>query len=183
MTAKRRAVFLDRDGVLTQAVVRNNRAYAPLSLNEFRLVEGVEREVARLRGSGFTCIVITNQPEVARKALDPLALAHMHDQLRAAVRVDDIYVCIHDPSEGCACHKPRPGMLLAAAQKWSVDLTRSFVIGDRWRDVEAGRAAGCYTILLDRPYSACTSADARVETLTAAVDLVLARIGGEAWSS
>lgn len=174
----RQAVFLDRDGVLTEPVVRNNRAYAPLSLDEFRVLEGAGPQIARLRAAGLLCLVFTNQPEVARGSLDLRTLEWMHDFLRTSVGVDDIYVCFHDPSEDCNCHKPKPGMLLAAAKKWSVSLERSFVIGDRWRDIEAGRGVGCYTILLDRPYSQCTTADARVRNLTEAVDLVVARTRG-----
>lgn len=178
MAPLRRAVFLDRDGVLSETLIRDNRAYAPLTIHEFRLTEGVGEQVARLRSSGFVCIVFTNQPEVARGTLDLGTLGRMHDLLRTSVGVDDIYVCPHEPSEGCDCHKPKPGMLLAAAKKWSLSLERSFVVGDRWRDIEAGRAAGCYTILLDRPYSKCVMADAQVPDLAEAVDVVLARAGG-----
>lgn len=178
MAIGRQAVFLDRDGALNETIVRNNRAYAPLSLDEFRVVNGVDRQLARLRAAGLVCIVVTNQPDVARGVLDLRMLERMHHLLRTSVGVDDIYVCLHDPSEGCDCHKPKPGMLLAAAKKWAVSLERSFVIGDRWRDIEAGRAVGCYTILLDRPYSKCATADAQVGDLSNAVDLVLARAGG-----
>jgi D-glycero-D-manno-heptose 1,7-bisphosphate phosphatase len=99
----------------------------------------------------------------------------MHTQLRAAVGVEDILVCGHLDGDGCACRKPRPGMLEAAARKWAIDLPSSFVVGDRWRDIEAGRAVGCYTVLIERPYSECREADARVADLAAAVDAVLAR--------
>lgn len=169
------AVFLDRDGVLNETLVRENKAYAPLSLEHFRLVGGIEAQIRRLRTAGFVCIVVTNQPEVARGALDLVTLERMHDILRTSVGVDDICVCLHDPSDGCDCHKPKPGMLYAATERWNLDLRESFVVGDRWRDIEAGRAAGCYTILLERPYSACTTADARVGNIVEAVDLILAR--------
>jgi len=102
-------------------------------------------------------------------------LDRMHAQLRAAVGVDDILVCGHLDDDDCACRKPRPGMLEAAARKWAIDLPASFVVGDRWRDIEAGRAVGCYTVLIERPYSECRDADARVADLAAAVDAVLAR--------
>lgn len=171
----RRAVFLDRDGVLNETLVRDNKAYAPLSIEEFRLVDGVGEQIRRLRAAGLVCIVVTNQPEVARGTLDLGTLEQMHDLLRGSVGVDDIYVCLHDPSDGCDCHKPKPGMLQAAAARWNLDLRGSFVVGDRWRDIEAGVAAGCYTILLERPYSACPTADARVGDIAQAVDLILAR--------
>jgi D-glycero-D-manno-heptose 1,7-bisphosphate phosphatase len=173
----RRAVFLDRDGVLVETCVRDNRAYAVLSLDEFRLCPEAGPQVARLRAAGLLPIVFTNQPEVARGALHSATLDRMHERLRAGVSIADVFVCPHDAAADCACRKPRPGMLHAAAAKWGLDLGASFVIGDRWRDIEAGRVTGCYTVLLDRPYSDCASADARVVGLADAVDAVLARAG------
>jgi D-glycero-D-manno-heptose 1,7-bisphosphate phosphatase len=172
----RRAVFLDRDGVLVETEVRDGAAYAVTTLAEFRVVPDAAEQVARLRAAGLVCIVFTNQPEVARGTIAPEVLAAMHNVLRAAVPLDDVYVCPHDEGDGCACRKPRPGMLHDAAARWDVSLADSFVIGDRWRDVDAGRAAGCYAVLLEREYSACITADARVATLHEAVDAVLARL-------
>jgi D-glycero-D-manno-heptose 1,7-bisphosphate phosphatase len=171
----RRAVFLDRDGVLVDTFVRDGKAYAALSLEDFRVCGDTAPQVARLRAAGFLPIVFTNQPEVARGALLPATLERMHARLRAAAAVADIFVCPHDDAADCACRKPRPGMLHAAAAKWGLDLAGCLVVGDRWRDIEAGRRAGCYTVLLDRPYSGCDSADVRVATLAEAVDAVLAR--------
>jgi D-glycero-D-manno-heptose 1,7-bisphosphate phosphatase len=168
-----RAVFLDRDGVLTEAIVRDNRAYAPVTLDEFRLVEDAAMQVARLRAAGFLCIVFTNQPEIARGMLSKQTLDAMHHRLRTAVELDDLLVCEHDSSDGCPCHKPKPGMILSAAARWKIALQGSFVIGDRWRDVEAGRAAECYTVLIERPYSRCSTADVSVDNLSAAVDTIL----------
>jgi D-glycero-D-manno-heptose 1,7-bisphosphate phosphatase len=134
--------------------------------------------VARLRQAGFLCIVFTNQPEIARGHLSERTLEAMHRALRDAVVLDDVLVCMHDSSDSCECHKPKPGMLHAAVNRWDIDLARSFVIGDRWRDVEAGRAAGCYTVLIQRPYSQCSTADACVEGLDQAVDTILQQVGG-----
>ena len=171
----RRAVFLDRDGVLVDTFVRDGRAYAALSLEEFHVCGDARSQVARLRAAGLLPIVFTNQPEVARGTLPPTTLERMHARLRGDVSVADIFVCPHDDAADCACRKPRPGMLHAAAAKWGLDLGACLVVGDRWRDIEAGRRAGCYTVLLERPYSGCDSADRRVATLTEAVDIVLAR--------
>ncbi len=177
---KARAVFLDRDGVLTETLVSEGRAYAPVTLEEFRIAEGAPAQVARLRDAGLRRIVVTNQPELARGALDPRALDRMHEILRASMDLDDLFLCGHDPGEGCACHKPGPGLLHAAAARWNLDLRESFLVGDRWRDIGAGAAAGCYTILIERPYSRCDTADARVRSLADAVDLILARLGSPA---
>jgi D-glycero-D-manno-heptose 1,7-bisphosphate phosphatase len=173
----RRAVFLDRDGVLVETDVRDGAAYAVTTLDEFRVAPDAAAQVARLRAAGLICIVFTNQPEVARGTIAPDVIAAMHDRLRASVPVDDVYVCPHDDADACACRKPRPGMLQDAAARWELSLVDSFVIGDRWRDIDAGRAAGCYTVLLEREYSGlAAAADARVATLGAAVDGVLARL-------
>ncbi|MBI2756455.1 MAG: HAD family hydrolase [Chloroflexi bacterium] len=177
----RRAVFLDRDGVLAREIVRDNRAYAPTALEDFALVDGVGEQVRRLQEAGLARLVFTNQPEVARGLLSWDTLDAMHQRLRDAAPIDEVYVCPHDQDDGCACRKPSPGMLTTAAERWDIDLSRSFVIGDRWRDIEAGRAVGCCTILLERPYSECMTADHRVATFAEAVDAVLEHLDrGEA---
>lgn len=178
-----RAVFLDRDGVIVETLVRDKRAYAPARLDEFRVTPGADRQVGRLREAGLLPIVFTNQPDVGRGVITQATLATMHERLRAAVPVEDILVCLHARDGECECRKPKAGMLREAAARWDVDLGRSFVIGDRWRDIEAGRAAGCYTVLIERAYSACRRADAAVPDLATAVDVVLARAGGRSWSS
>ena len=172
-----RGVFLDRDGVLVETLVRDHRAVAPLTLEEFRLTDGAGPHVARLRDFGLVPIVVTNQPEIGRGRLAPGTLAAMHAQLRRAVPVEDIFVCPHDGAVGCDCRKPRPGMLRAAADKWGIDLWKSFMVGDRWQDIDAGRAVGCYTVLIERPYSGVTVADARVRDLAGALQAVLACAG------
>lgn len=174
--SRHRAVFFDRDGVLNETILANGKPMAPLTLEEFRLVPGIGAEVTRLRGQGFLSIVFTNQPEIARGLLMPEILETMHERLRHETHVDDIYVCPHIESDGCDCHKPRTGMLTAAARKWSIDLSKSYVVGDRWRDVEAGRAVGAYSILIERPYSACLTADANVPDLRSAVDRILSQV-------
>ena len=172
----RRAAFLDRDGVLVETLVRNNRAFAPVSLDEFRLEPDAGLQVTRLAQAGLLPIVVTNQPEVARGIIPPAVLEEMHERLREAVPVEDIFVCAHDGPDGCGCRKPKPGMLKAAAEKWGIDLAGSFMVGDRSSDVEAGQAAGCYTVLIERPYSGAASPGARASDLATAVDAVLGRL-------
>lgn len=172
-------MFLDRDGVLAEALVRaDGKAYAPTRLEDFHIVPEAAVQVQRLHEAGFLCIVFTNQPELASGELQQHDLDAMNQLLQEALALDAIYVCPHDKSEGCRCHKPATGMLEDAVATWDVDLAASFVIGDRWRDIGAGKAAGCYSILLDRPYSACDDADASVATLAEAVDTVLRRARG-----
>jgi D-glycero-D-manno-heptose 1,7-bisphosphate phosphatase len=171
-------VFLDRDGVLAEAIVRDGTAYAPTRVEDFALVPEAGEQVRRLRDAGFLCIVFTNQPELANGELREVDLDEMHRRMREAVPLDDVYVCPHDKSEGCRCHKPALGMIEDAVARWDVDLARSYVVGDRWRDVDAGRAAGCSSILIERPYSNATWASARVATLAEAVDAVLRHARG-----
>ena len=177
-TIRRPAVFLDRDGVLAREIVRDGTAYAPTRVEDFVLVPEAGQQVQRLRDAGFVCIVFTNQPELATGELLRDDLDEMHRQLRTAVPVDDILFCPHHRSEGCRCYKPALGMIEDAVARWNIDLATSYVVGDRWRDVDAGRAVGCYSILIERPYSNATWASARVATLTEAVDAVLRHARG-----
>jgi D-glycero-D-manno-heptose 1,7-bisphosphate phosphatase len=171
----RRAVFLDRDGVLNRALVRDGLPYAPKALGEFELLPGVKDACLRLQQGGFLVIVVTNQPDIARGVQTESSLDEMHRLLRDSVRVDDILVCSHDNSDRCECRKPLPGLLLKAARDWNVCLKESFVVGDRWRDVDAGVAAGCTTIFLDHGYREPLRAapDCKVQSLPEATDWIL----------
>jgi D-glycero-D-manno-heptose 1,7-bisphosphate phosphatase len=148
----RPAVFLDRDGVLNRPMVRDGRPYPPGSVDQFEVYPEVPAACDRLREMGFALVVVTNQPDVARGTLDPVVLDAIHRTLRDQVVVDGVYVCLHDDADGCACRKPAPGMLVAAAADLGLVLSATFMVGDRWRDVEAGRRAGCRTVHIDRGY-------------------------------
>lgn len=171
------AVFLDRDGVLNRSEVRNGKPYAPLKIEDFRLLPGVIGAVRAIKQAGFLVIVVTNQPDIGNGSVDPGVVDAMHEKLRRKVAVDDIRVCPHSQNAGCECRKPKPGMLLQAARDWGIDLRRSVMIGDRWSDIVAGQAAGCYTIFLDRAYPETPeiSPDTTTYSLPLAVQHVLAR--------
>jgi D-glycero-D-manno-heptose 1,7-bisphosphate phosphatase len=141
-----RAVFLDRDGVVNRAVIVAGRPYPPASLEELEILPGVADAIDDCHRSGFRVIVVTNQPDVATGRQSRAVVEVMHDSLRRRLALDDIYTCYHTDQDACACRKPQPGMLLDAARKWSVRLDESFMVGDRWRDIEAGHRAGCKTI-------------------------------------
>jgi D-glycero-D-manno-heptose 1,7-bisphosphate phosphatase len=173
-----RAVFLDRDGVLARALVRNGKAYAPVTPAEMEIETDAPGALARLKAAGFLLIVVTNQPDVARGVTRREDVEAMHTSLRAALPLDDVFVCYHDNADGCDCRKPRPGMLLQAAAAHDVDVSASFMIGDRWRDIDAGAAVGCRTVWIDRGYDEQAPArppDARVPSLRAAVEWIVAR--------
>jgi D-glycero-D-manno-heptose 1,7-bisphosphate phosphatase len=176
-----RAVFLDRDGVLNAAVVRAGRPYPPEDPSEVELLPGVEDACAQLRAAGFELVVVTNQPDVARGTQTLEAVDRINDLLRAALPLDEIVVCPHDDADGCECRKPKPGMLVDTARRRGLDLSASFMVGDRWRDVEAGRRAGCRTIFVDRGYDEpSTRPDVTVAGLAQAADWILNRLQTQA---
>jgi D-glycero-D-manno-heptose 1,7-bisphosphate phosphatase len=148
----RRAVFLDRDGVVNRALLRDGKPYPPSSLADLRLLPGVREACRMLREAGFALILITNQPDIARGTANASEVGEIHSRLRRFLQLDDVRVCPHDDDARCDCRKPKPGLLLEAAETWNIDLGSSFVVGDRWRDVEAGQRAGCQTIFLDYGY-------------------------------
>jgi D-glycero-D-manno-heptose 1,7-bisphosphate phosphatase len=167
----RPAVFLDRDGVLNKAFVRDGKPYGPRSLDEFTLLPGVAEACAELHAAGFALVVVTNQPDIARGSQTRELVEQMHAKLRAAVPLDDIVVCPHDDVDDCDCRKPRPGMILDAVRRLRLDPRRSVLIGDRWRDIEAARRAAIRAIHIDCDYDEreATGADATVPDLPAAV--------------
>jgi D-glycero-D-manno-heptose 1,7-bisphosphate phosphatase len=148
----RRAVFLDRDGVINASLLRDGRPHAPETVDDLRIVEGVPEALAALRNAGYLNIVVTNQPDVASGRLKREAVEAMHRRLVGELALDDIKVCYHGDADGCQCRKPKPGMLLEAARDFGIDLARSFLVGDRWRDVAAGQAAGCTSFFVDYGY-------------------------------
>jgi D-glycero-D-manno-heptose 1,7-bisphosphate phosphatase len=147
-----RAVFLDRDGVLNEVVLRDGKPQAPFTLAEFKVLPDVHHALSELKKEGFLLIVVTNQPDVARGSVSREVVESMHRRLRTELPLDDIKTCYEVENPASRCYKPKPGMLLEAAQERTIDLSKSYMVGDRWRDVGCGRAAGCFTIFIDRGY-------------------------------
>lgn len=147
-----KAVFLDRDGVLNEAVVREGRPYPPADLDGLILVPDSAPALAALKRAGFLLVVVTNQPDVARGAQSRAVVETINSALASQLPIDDFFVCWHQDGDQCGCRKPKPGLLLQASERHGIDLAASFLIGDRWRDIDAGAAAGCRTILIDRRY-------------------------------
>ncbi len=148
----RRAVFLDRDGVVNRAFVREGKPYPPATLSDLRILPGVREACGKLREAGFVLILVTNQPDIARGIVSSKQVAEIHARLLRYLQLDDVRVCPHDDSAQCHCRKPMPGLLEEAAKAWNIDLAASYIIGDRWRDIEAGRRAGCRSIFVDHGY-------------------------------
>lgn len=148
----RRAVFLDRDGVINKVIIVDRRPYPPRNKRDVELIDGVPEALQRLRDAGFLLIVVTNQPDVARGNLSKKAVHEINGSLLEMLPIDEFQVCFHDDSDRCKCRKPAAGSLLDSAEKYGIDLGLSYMIGDRWRDIEAGRKAGCKTFFIDYGY-------------------------------
>ena len=148
-----KAVFLDRDGVLNRAILREGKPHPPDTVEELEILPDVPEALAALKAGGFLLLVVTNQPDVARGTKQRSVVEAIHSTLAAALPIDDFFVCYHDDPDGCDCRKPKPGLMVQAAGKYGIDLGASYLIGDRWRDIDAGRAAGCRAIWIDRGYS------------------------------
>jgi D-glycero-D-manno-heptose 1,7-bisphosphate phosphatase len=149
----RRAVFLDRDGVINRAIVRDGKPFPPASLVELEILPGVLEALQELHDANYLLVVVTNQPDVARGITKREDVELMNDFLSSQLPLDVFKTCYHDSEDKCSCRKPLPGALLEAAQEHNIDLSKSFMVGDRWRDVEAGASAGCKTFFINYRYA------------------------------
>ena len=176
--ALRRAVFLDRDGVLNRTFLREGQMRPPASLAELEILPGVPEALNALRASGYSLIVVTNQPDVARGISSMALVEGIHERLSRTLPLDAILACFHDDRDECDCRKPRPGLLLRAARELDIELALSAMVGDSWRDVEAGKRAGCRTFLVHRGPGTPTAAyDVRVGSLAEAASIIIGRSG------
>src|SRR5882757_7397969 len=174
----RPAVFLDRDGVVSRSDVRDGLPYAPTEVGNFEILPEAPEACRRLKQAGYLLIVATNQPDVGRGTMKKETVEAMHAKMFRELPIDRVEVCYH-PGHGqsnCDCRKPKPGMLLNAARELGIDLAQSWMVGDRWRDIDCGHAAGCRTIFIDRGYaeSLKQTPDFRVKDLAQAADIILA---------
>ena len=174
---RRPAVFLDRDGVLNRAVIRSGRPFPPRTTDELEIPEDAAASLDALRRAGYALVAVTNQPDVARGTQQRENVESINREIQRRLALDDVRVCYHDNADDCACRKPKPGMILDSARYLALDPTRSVMIGDRWSDIEAGRRAGCATVLIGDGYGEANPwrarPDARAGSLTAAVAWIL----------
>lgn len=168
----KRAVFLDRDGVIVRTDVLDRKPYAIISLDGLEIFDDAEDAIRRLKESGFMTIVVSNQPDVAAGKVTREVVEAINAELMETLAIDEIKVCF---DSAAPCYKPAPGMLLEAADEHDISLERSYMVGDRWRDVGAGKAAGCVTIFIDCGYdeTLADKPDMVVRSLGAAADLIL----------
>lgn len=170
-----KAIFLDRDGVINSAVVKNGRPFPPSSLDTLKILPGVKEALKSLNKVGYLLIIVTNQPDVARGKTTKSTVDEIHQYIMANFPIDKILSCFHDDADQCDCRKPKPGALLNAAKEYNLDLSACYMIGDRWRDIETGVSAGCKTIFLDYGYSEKqpSNLDFRVKSLSEAANIIL----------
>ena len=171
-----RAIFLDRDGVINRPLIRDNKPYPPTRVEEFELLPGVAEACRKLKSAGLLLVVATNQPDVGRGTLAREVVEAIHARMCAALPIDRVEVC-YDPGQGAPgeFRKPAPGMLLRAARELGIALAQSWMVGDRWRDIDCGANAGCRTIFVDHGYDEPLRAapDFRVPSLVEAADIIL----------
>ena len=148
----RKAIFLDRDGVINKIIIKNGLPFSPSSFAELEILPGVKESIIKLQKLNFVCLVVTNQPDVSRGQIKKKTVVTMNNYLKDELKLDDIFVCYHDDHDNCKCRKPKSGLLLDAGKKWDINLKKSYMIGDRSKDIEAGKCAGCKTIFIDCNY-------------------------------
>ncbi len=149
----KRAVFLDRDGVINKAFISKGVPNPPKSLSEVEILGGVVESISELKSRDYELIVVTNQPDVARGKIPAAFVDEVHELIRSVVGINHFYVCHHDDGDKCDCRKPKDGLLRRAAKELEIDLKSSFMVGDRWRDIRAGNSAGCKCYFIDYSYS------------------------------
>ena len=170
------AIFLDRDGIINRAIVRNGKPYPPARLDEFEILPGAVTSLSRLAEFGYVLIGITNQPDVARGIQSREMVESFNELIQSKLPVREVFVCYHDNMDNCDCRKPKPGLILQATKKYDLDLSGSWMVGDRWKDIVAGQALGLKTIFVDyhytEPYEG-TPADFTVDDTKHLVDIIL----------
>ena len=173
VNGKIKAIFLDRDGVLNKPVIINGKPYPPVNLNELIIPNYLEESLNELRNIGFLLIMITNQPDVSRGKTKIDDVEAINDYLKEKLNLDDVFCCYHDDNDNCECRKPKPGMIFSAADKWKINLNKSFLVGDRWKDIESGKLAGLRTFLIDYNYKEKVSEpDYRVDDFRTIVKII-----------
>ena len=144
---------MDRDGVINRAMVRDGKPYPPKDFHELEILPGVAEALTLLKQAGYQLIVVTNQPDVARGTASKETVESINQFLRDHLPLDEFRTCYHDDHEACDCRKPKPGAMISAAQQHDISLDKSYMVGDRWRDIEAGSRAGCQTVFIDYGYN------------------------------
>ena len=152
MVKKRPAIFLDRDGVINKSLIKNGKPKAPLLLKDFEFINGVKKSIIEL-SKKFVLVIITNQPDIKKGKLKNSTLIKMNNKIINQLKIKNIYVCPHDDDDMCKCRKPKNGLIESAIKRHNIDRTKSFLIGDRKKDIEAGIKSKLKTIYIKSNYN------------------------------
>lgn len=177
----KKAVFLDRDGVINKAIIIDGKPYPPPSLDAVEILSEVKESMEALQNSNWMIFVVTNQPDVARGKISKEEVEKINNHLKNLLPIDELYTCYHDNNDFCDCRKPKPGVLTSVAKNNNIDLNNSYMIGDRWSDIEAGNRAGCKTFFIDYSYKEKKPSNYtfQVKSLKEAVDIILGLSNGK----
>ena len=173
-----KAIFLDRDGVIINSIVINGKPYAARKLESIKILPNVKESLNRLKFDNWKIFVVTNQPDVARGIISKEDVEEINTYLEKMLPITKFYTCYHDDEDSCNCRKPKPGFLISAALTNEIDLNKSYMIGDRWKDIEAGKRAGCKTFFIDYDYKEKkpTNYTYRVKSLNEAVEIIMGQV-------
>jgi len=149
---KNKSLFLDRDGIINKSIILNRKPYSPRSLEEFEIFEGIDLLLNQISKLGFLLIVITNQPDLATNHITKSTLNKFHQLISDKINISKFYVCEHTSLDNCSCRKPRTGLIKNAVKDYNLDLSKSYFIGDRWKDIDAANSDGIYSIFVDYNY-------------------------------
>ena len=147
-----KAIFLDRDGILNEPIIKHGRPFSPSSLSEVKIILDVKESLSKFKECGFLPVVITNQPDVSRGKVRLQEVEQINSFLSKKLGIENFYSCFHDDVDDCECRKPKPGLLFMAARDLALNLENSLLVGDRWKDIEAGQRAGCFCYFVDYAY-------------------------------
>ena len=169
-----KAVFLDRDGILNESIIKQGKPYPPQNLEEVVIHDEVKRGIRLLKNEGLLLIMITNQPDIARNKTTEKNVNSINNFVKQILNLDDVFMCVHDDKDNCNCRKPKPGMIIEAKKKWNIELSGSFLVGDRWKDISAGIKMNLITFLLDLGYNEKkVNADFEYKTFTQIVNQII----------
>ena len=149
-----KGLFLDRDGVVNHSVIRYNKPYAPLNIKQVKIIPAIKNVIKFAKKNGFKVFIITNQPDVSRGLTKKEKVEEINKFINKELcDVDYIFTCYHDNQDQCECRKPKPGAFIALSQKYNIDLTKSIMVGDRAKDIEAAKNANCSSVFIDYGYN------------------------------
>ena len=169
----KKAVFLDRDGVINRVIFRgSSKPIAPWELDEFCFEEDIYSPLIEIKKMGYYLFVVTNQPDLTKGFVSQETMKQFHKKISDNLPIDEISVCPHVNESNCFCRKPKPGMIMDLAKKYKIDLGSSYMVGDSWKDISAGLSAGCKTVLIRKTYNTGVKAEIFIDKLRCLIPLL-----------